>query len=756
MEKENKQPKRKNTVGKYVAFVLVFFLLSSALVYMHHNQIIDLSFLFSQSSSTSSKKPVTFKADITVEIYLQNPNSGEYEKSCEEYYSVESGTAYTYEPQEKDYYDINLELSVLETLEASDDVVLCVYYERETYTVTFSGGEGATLASGEEVQTLRKGQTPTAPEYFKEGYYVVNYDKDICALYEDTVFTAVWELTQYSLTLNVVASATLSSSEYVQSFYEKNCYVKNFTMLSETFILPTPELEESNFIGWNTLPNGEGEYYESIEKGRTQSLTLYSIFNLKTYEMKFVAPSGYTVQSVVAPAGYEVSAPKIEAQKQIAGYGINWYTDEEFTTLYTFRQMPTGGITLYGNWEKDTGVGIFEFDISDGKLESEEEFILYLDYVAYNYISEEDAPTMDITFASKDEIKSNMPSYVKMMEYSATSPIMYALGISIKSGVKCTVSAYVENGKENEATLTTEPTEVSPYKYAVEFVGRASDYSFYVDSLPNEAEVETTNQLLYVVEHGYKPVCKSGSSAERIYNKAKEVLNSIVGENYTDYQKALAIFDYLTLNVSYDTNATLIEDDWGEYDAFFLEGVFDNKKAVCDGISKAYSLLCNMEGIPCVQVAGNAHAWCKVKINNRWSIVDPTHGNALISGTQKSVISHEHFMITQTQKAEQGYPSVLYPQIVADYSLDYFANKTFTSLGVKHSFVASSLADISAIAKYYASNVDNISGCVLDFNYTGTNLKLDLTGINTVLLNAKFTYISVNTPYGVTVKVLFE
>ena len=35
-----------------------------------------------------------------------------------------------------------------------------------------------------------------------------------------------------------------------------------------------------------------------------------------------------------------------------------------------------------------------------------------------------------------------------MMEYSATSPIMYALGISIKSGVKCTVSAYVENGKE--------------------------------------------------------------------------------------------------------------------------------------------------------------------------------------------------------------------------------------------------------------------------------------------------------------------
>ena len=58
MEKENKQPKRKNTVGKYVAFVLAFFLLSSALVYMHHNQIIDLSFLFSQSSSTSSKKPV--------------------------------------------------------------------------------------------------------------------------------------------------------------------------------------------------------------------------------------------------------------------------------------------------------------------------------------------------------------------------------------------------------------------------------------------------------------------------------------------------------------------------------------------------------------------------------------------------------------------------------------------------------------------------------------------------------------------------
>lgn len=79
----------------------------------------------------------------------------------------------------------------------------------------------------------------------------------------------------------------------------------------------------------------------------------------------------------------------------------------------------------------------------------------------------------------------------------------------------------------------------------------------------------------------------------------------------SDRSKALAIYEWLIMHVCYDetvydeaeeTDITVAET--AEYEAFYLEGVFDSGRAVCDGISKAMVLLCRMEGIPCVRVAG--------------------------------------------------------------------------------------------------------------------------------------------------------
>lgn len=44
------------------------------------------------------------------------------------------------------------------------------------------------------------------------------------------------------------------------------------------------------------------------------------------------------------------------------------------------------------------------------------------------------------------------------------------------------------------------------------------------------------------------------------------------------------------------------------YESFYIEGVLTDTDylAVCDGMSKTFSLLCNIEGIPCVRVIGSA------------------------------------------------------------------------------------------------------------------------------------------------------
>ena len=138
------------------------------------------------------------------------------------------------------------------------------------------------------------------------------------------------------------------------------------------------------------------------------------------------------------------------------------------------------------------------------------------------------------------------------------------------------------------------------------------------------------------------------------------------------------IYRYLCENVTYDYvtfEYMKIKNDFsitsfGNYNCFYLEGVFldlDNQYAVCDGIAKAYVLLCNMEGIDCIKVNGEVvnqgnHAWNKVNILNpqtsqkEWSYVDATWG--VVTYCQESddsnsqdiiydnfeVLSHSYFL----------------------------------------------------------------------------------------------------------------
>lgn len=180
--------------------------------------------------------------------------------------------------------------------------------------------------------------------------------------------------------------------------------------------------------------------------------------------------------------------------------------------------------------------------------------------------------------------------------------------------------------------------------------------------------VETSEQLYFVAQNGYKPVPKTGSKAEELYDYAKYVLTRIITDAFTDIQKAHAIYDWVMWKVNYDymlTGGSAYQDmtltESVKYEAYYLEGVFSQTRpyAVCDGIAKAYALMCNMENIDCVRVAGTArgdsdwggHAWNKVRLNGRWYIVDATWGDALMpfGGRRYESAFHQYFLLTDKQ-----------------------------------------------------------------------------------------------------------
>lgn len=193
------------------------------------------------------------------------------------------------------------------------------------------------------------------------------------------------------------------------------------------------------------------------------------------------------------------------------------------------------------------------------------------------------------------------------------------------------------------------------------FTGKKGIEEFATDHRPVSYTVTTSDQLYHVIESGARPkFLDQSSTAFKLYEEAKYRLNSILSEEMTDYEKALSIFDWLVLSAKYDQDVQSLISKNGasttSYKCFYLEGVFVDHLAVCDGYAKAYSLLCNMAGLDCVRIVGVAgrgnirenHAWNKVKIGNMWYVVDVTWANKIVSirTNRYEVGTHTYFMLS--------------------------------------------------------------------------------------------------------------
>lgn len=244
------------------------------------------------------------------------------------------------------------------------------------------------------------------------------------------------------------------------------------------------------------------------------------------------------------------------------------------------------------------------------------------------------------------------------------------------------------------------------------------DRNFYIDSVKETMSVSTSNMLYKAVAWGYKPVFMGAQAdnLQQIYDNAKDALSYIVSDDMSEYEKVHAIYDYIIYNVRYDHDCANAEDAYVsgnlslnekmKYYGYYLEGIFLDKfynkdmHAVCDGKSKAFVLMCGIEGITAVRISGKAssdgqnfggHAWNKVMLdlngtgNKEWYFVDTTWGD--VGDDSKEFLSHAYFLLsddevknTHVENPGHGYPK-------AEGKFDYFAHETYTSNGTEYNYV---------------------------------------------------------------------
>ena len=140
------------------------------------------------------------------------------------------------------------------------------------------------------------------------------------------------------------------------------------------------------------------------------------------------------------------------------------------------------------------------------------------------------------------------------------------------------------------------------------------------------------------------------------------ILNSVLLDDYSDLEKALALYDYFSRTYEYDYDTYWKMDsqyvDYTSSYRFFQTGI-----GICHEIATAYSYLLMQVGVEATIMMGSDHEWSYVRINGRNYHIDPT----FVLGDSGNLA---YFMMTDEQREVWGYGKNEYV-IASNYAQDH-------------------------------------------------------------------------------------
>lgn len=522
--------------------------------------------------------------------------------------------------------------------------------------------------------------------------------------------------------------------------------------------------EGGNLISTTTLEtirsNGMGEVNDTIAAiGKEGAFTLKVVVDGVSREVNFVVKDNVSANHIEVVANGNLSQTTAETVTFTATLSpakadvesVKWYVnDKYYSTGKTFSFKPTnrGEYKVTAEINKITKTKtIVYLSEHDEAWYYASHFHDYGGYAQNRYITSKEELKNLILFVLENKIAEIKFYAGYSTPETVENDVSEVRGYVEESGI---IPGYSLKTSGNEFTIyfkyfadkaETVPTVNSPefdapdgFADAVQNTYSKPHYdnvkkerNFYIDSVKETMSVSTSNMLYKAVAWGYKPVFM-GSQAEnlkQIYDNAKDALSYIVSDDMSEYEKVHAIYDYIIYNVRYDHDCANAKDKYEnrfdlsedereflslnekmKYYGYYLEGIFLNKfykkdmHAVCDGKSKAFVLMCGIEGITAVRISGKAssdgknpdgHAWNKVLLDlngtgdKEWYFVDTTWGD--VGDDSKEFLSHAYFLLSddEVKNTHDENPGHDYPK--AEGKFDYYAHETYTSSGTEYNYV---------------------------------------------------------------------
>ena len=211
-------------------------------------------------------------------------------------------------------------------------------------------------------------------------------------------------------------------------------------------------------------------------------------------------------------------------------------------------------------------------------------------------------------------------------------------------------------------------------------------------------------------------------------NMAKSVLDEIITDGMSDYEKELAVYKWMTTNIGFDSGSMTVVPDDDSKPVDNPNGVLKNHEAVCVGYATTFRLFMQMLGIDCMVVHDSylSHSWDLVKLDGQWYHTD------IYSDAGSSTGNFSHFNLNDEMMNSQEWNTDFFP--AADgYEYNYaYMNRT-------------QCKDVYTIPEQMRAALDARQGVVsLDF---GKDISDDIYNLADTIMNSVEN--TVNAGYGV-------
>jgi len=216
-------------------------------------------------------------------------------------------------------------------------------------------------------------------------------------------------------------------------------------------------------------------------------------------------------------------------------------------------------------------------------------------------------------------------------------------------------------------------------------------------TIASEYEIKSTEHI----SDAYKNGSTNGLSDrdKETLDMASKILDEIITENMTAYEKEQAVYDWMTHELRFEAGSLLVVPETGE-DSDNPYGVLKFHSAVCVGYATTFRLFMQMLDIPCMVVHNSElyHSWDLVQLDGEWYHTD------IYSDSDTG--NYSHFNLSDSQMSAQG----------QTWNRDFFPAAT----GFKYSYAyqhCSECGDLYDLPALVREMMDNQESCAA-FSFT--------------------------------------